>query len=235
AGLCARHREYLENPEALDMLAEMFKTKKHMRFFFNTDSGKYKDARRALDDFIAERDAMQEYINSHMDDPDFQQGLQQRANALAQKEEALSNRMVAYIGKVTKGNANEAGTKGIANMTQSAGAARLTGAKAILDAINENGQKFKDRMVNQARGEQYVAAQDAERVRETSFNSLFREKYDNIKQAGESGAHRRAAKEALTKIKAQKAAEDAAAAAQQAGQQMAGDVNGRHGGPVNRQ
>ncbi len=134
-----------------------------------------------------------------------------------------------------KGNANEAGTKGIANMTQSAGAARLTGAKAILDAINENGQKFRDRMVNQARGEQYVAAQEAERVRETSFNSLFREKYDNIKQAGESGAHRRAAKEALTRIKAQKAAEDAAAAAQQAGQQMENDVNGRQAGPMNRQ
>ncbi len=151
---------------------------------------------------------MQEYINAHMDDPDFQQGLQQHANALAQKEEALSNRMVLYIGKVTKGNANEAGTKGIADMTQSAGAARLTGAKAILDAINENGQKFRDRMVRQEKGEQYVAAQDAERVRETSFNTIFQEKYGEIKQAGESGAHRRAAKTALTRIKAEKAAED---------------------------
>ncbi|MCR5676142.1 MAG: hypothetical protein K6G16_10585 [Lachnospiraceae bacterium] len=99
-------------------------------------------------------------------------------------------------------------------MTQSAGAARLTGAKAILDAINENGQKFKDRMVNQARGEQFVTAQDAERVRETSFNTIFQEKYGEIKQAGESGAHRRTAKTALTRIKAEQAAEDAAAAAQ---------------------
>ncbi len=235
AGLSARYRGYLEKPEAFDMLAELFKTKKHMRIV-NWNSGKYNAAREALDEFIAERDALQDYINEHMGEPDFQQGLEEHANRLAQKEEELSSRLVDYIGKVTKGDANEAGTKGILDMNQSSGAARLTGAKAILDAINENGHRFKDRMVNQNKGEGYVAAQNAEQVRETNFNEIFQKKYGKLKETGESGAHRRASKAAMERVEGHEVEKNVIGAGLRSAQEVNHDLaTARRGGAVNRQ
>jgi hypothetical protein len=158
--LTARQKDILSSPDQLDDIAAMFETKKHMRIV-NWNSGTYNDARSALKDFRAERDAMRRYIEEHRMDADFAEGFERHKQQLEQKEETLRTRLGAYVRKVTKGGALSAGNKTVADMTQDAGAARLTGATHLIDYLaGEDASKtFMGSLVSSENGANYQPEQ----------------------------------------------------------------------------
>ena len=81
--------EYIRNPEELNELAEIFRTKKSVRIV-NWNSSEYNDAKSALDDFMTEHQKISEYIRTHYGKPGFNKGVEQQIANLNEKEE---NRM----------------------------------------------------------------------------------------------------------------------------------------------
>lgn len=150
--LSSDRRTLLRNDKGKELkaLQEMFNTKKKGGIF-NRNSDEYKTAKNDLEEFMRVRDNMAEFVEDNMNRPSDNVvllSLQEKLNRLNAAEEKLKNSLGAYIRKVTKGDDLSAGTKGIENMTQDAGAARLSGAVSILDALALRvDQKGFDRML----------------------------------------------------------------------------------------
>ena len=248
--LTERQREYLMYPEKLNDLVAIFDTKKHMRIV-NWNSSEYNKARSALGDFVKQAAEFRRFAKENVDKPGFDEKIEKQIEVLKQKEEMLCIAMSVYVSKVTDGPKYTAGNKGVADMTQAAGAARLVGAKGLLDYIGgDNG--FMKRLVGERNGVNYDIAQveesveqqftrhemeiirreaklmekerpkqgynkpdrlsveqkiellnrnydrqNSERVKDTTFEALYTEKYKEVKGSKEKNAHRRAAAYAM--------------------------------------
>jgi len=191
-----KQREYLQNPQRLSELAALFETKKHARIA-NWNSGAYNDARSALESFRAEVVTFRRFVEEHYGKPYFDEGVEKQMEFLADKEAKLTAAMTAYVNKVTAG-----GTKGVEDMTQAAGAARLSGARGLLELVGGSAAHAVTDPAEKKNG----AASDnrrEERVRETSFERLYTAKYQQLKEGKEKNAHRRAASFAQDELKKQ--------------------------------
>ena len=129
--------------DSLTSLQEMFGTRKRGGFF-NRNSDEYDAAKADVDTFMQRRNEMAEYISRHAKyvrsvDNYVIDELQEKLSELNKAERKMQDSLSKYIRKVTKGNDLTAGSKGIENMTQDAGAARLSGAVSILETLKQLG------------------------------------------------------------------------------------------------
>ena len=132
-------RELLDSKmgDKLTTLQEMFHTKKR-GWIFNSNSDQYDEARRDVDDFMNKRNEMAAYFKAHENDAQDSRvldTLQQMLNSVNAAEDKMKKSLSTYIKKVTKGGKLTSGDKGIENMTQDAGAARLSGAVSIIESL----------------------------------------------------------------------------------------------------
>ncbi len=249
--------ELIGDPKRLNELAEIFSTKKSYRIV-NWNSGKYNDAKRALDEYMAEYKKISAYIKENYEKPGFDEGVEQHIASLNEKEEKLRTHLTAYVRKVTDGGKTAAGRKGVADMTQAAGAARLSGARGLLDLLGGEDNGAMNRLVGERNGVNYYIAeiegnveqqfteqemeiirreaklmenerpkqgynrpdrlsaeqkvellnrnydrQKEERVRDISYETLYSQKYEQLKKDGEKNAHRRAAAYAQEELEKQ--------------------------------
>ncbi|MBQ3789763.1 MAG: hypothetical protein II800_02395 [Lachnospiraceae bacterium] len=200
--LSRRNQYLLYGDHDLDTLAEMFNTKKTLRFFQGGDSQEYKNARDRLNEYLTERDRTKELLKEARAELDqgsltreaYEAKIKDHLDALRNSERDLRAAMGTYAIKVTNGNLEEGklGDKRIQNMTAT-GAARLAGAMCILecfdhaDVLRGDRQKF------------YGEVRDEEHVKEVSFAKLYAQKFGEIKD--EKNRHRRAAAYAQQEMK----------------------------------
>ena len=101
--------------------------------------------------------------------------------------------MKTYAVRATGGRDGQLGDKKIEDMKQDTGAARLASAMNVYEAIAQARAKdgFQTEPLSEARRQ--------ERVKETSFEEMYKEKFGDIQN--ESNRHRRAATYAQSEMK----------------------------------
>ena len=199
--LTAKQQEYLQNPGRLEELAALFDTKKHLRIV-NWNSGEYNEARNALKELKSEADTFRQYVTDHYGQPDFDQGVEQQIALLVEKENQLRTTLTTYVNKVTADSKGVVGSVGVADKTQAAGAARLSGARGLLEYLGDGTGGPAAPQAGEKK-ESYYGAPSEERVKDTTFESLYTRKYAELKEAGKKNVHRRAAAYAQDELQRQ--------------------------------
>lgn len=136
-------KDYLLHPEKLEAMAAMLETKKHMHVV-NWNSGEYNDVRKALNHLRGSIQEMNEFIFLHQNDANFKESFLPCQDNLYRNERELAQKLNVYLRKVTEGGKLTAGEKGVLDMKQDAGAARLTGARALYDYVGGEGAFRRD-------------------------------------------------------------------------------------------
>ncbi len=186
----------------LRTLAEMFNTKKTLRFLQGGDSSEYKEARDSLNTYVTKLDDVKDLLKSAREDLDneliskeqYEEKIKGYMDDIKESEKELRRTMSAYAIKVTKGSKEEGtlGDKKIEDMTAT-GAARLSSAMCVLDFLDT---------ADVLRGEwkqTYGDVRDEERVKEIDYAKLYAKKFGEIKD--EKNRHRRAAAYAQNEMK----------------------------------
>ena len=160
----------LSTEDQIQGLTDMFNTKK--TGIFTSDSGTYTLAKEELERFSrivsSNRDYIEEKLeNFHcgsIDEKAFRKAVEDSNRQLKEAANRLRERMRAYAVHASGGKDGVMGDKKVEDVYRSAGAARYSGAMAVLEYLD------RTKAVEEGRE---ITEQAAHRVREVTFRNLF--------------------------------------------------------------
>ncbi|MBQ4242396.1 MAG: Fic family protein [Lachnospiraceae bacterium] len=175
----------LERPEDFDTMKEMFDTKKNYRLL-NWNSSEYNDAKEALDSFAKERDKLIEMADGYEGrrlTAEEKKALNDQIRVAGEKREKCVKALYDYIKKE--------GVSDTSAKSQTAGYARIMGAKGIMDVFIKTDPELTSRLSDPVK-----QAMKNDRIKVRNYSELFREEYKNAERSGKKDRHRTAAKAA---------------------------------------
>ena len=197
--LTKKQQKLLADDEFSD-LSEMFDTKKRFRMF-NSNSKEYKEAKEAFDDFMESRRVAKELLQQM--DEDLKKGLVKEdayrmasttiAVGLDARAEMLKSKMKRYVDHSTMGPDKKSGEVSVGDKKQASGAARLSAAMGVLDALDRA-------YALEGKQDALTMEQHDERRKATDFRKLYNEEYKNA-PAGSSDRHRKSAEKAQERFR----------------------------------
>jgi hypothetical protein len=175
----------LERPEDFDTMKEMFDTKKNYRLL-NWNSSEYNDAKEALDSFAKERDKLIEMADGYEGrrlTAEEKKALNDQIRVAGEKREKCVKALYDYIKKE--------GVSDTSAKSQTAGYARIMGAKGIMDVFIKTAPELTSRLSDPVK-----QAMKNDRIKVRNYSELFREEYKNAERSGKRDRHRTAAEAA---------------------------------------
>ncbi len=190
-------KNLLTNKEDMDLFREMFNTKKSSLI---TNTGRYNNTKRALDDFFNKRDKLMRSLDEYQ-----RRGIEKSVvdtEKIKRQTRALSNSMKELLPLLANYVRNSE-KKSLDSYGQDAGVARIVGAKGMLNSFRSKSKELTDELAPENRCKNPDVSQkdrDGLEIQMERFTEAFRDAFSKKREDAAYDRHRRATATAVKKM-----------------------------------